>query len=65
MGARPKDRDIVDKRIIQDFPDRKGRIIDSQEEVGGYPDFEMTYRKFEIPEENIEGWLLKLTADIE
>ena len=36
-GARPADRDEVDQRIIQDLMDRKGRVIDSQSEVGGYP----------------------------
>ena len=37
VGARPKERDVVDKRIIQDFLDKKGQILDSQDEVGGYP----------------------------
>ena len=36
-GARPDDRDAVDRRILRDLRDRKGRIIDSQEEAGGYP----------------------------
>ncbi len=64
-GARPQERDKIDKRIIQDFRDRKGRIIDSQEEVGGYPNHEKTYRKIEIPEKDIEGWLLKLATELE
>jgi pectate lyase len=36
-GARPHDRDEVDRRIVREFRERTGRIIDSQEEVGGYP----------------------------
>jgi len=36
-GARPTDRDATDKRIIKEFQERKGRIIDSQDDVGGYP----------------------------
>lgn len=36
-GAWLKNRDKIDKRIIQDFLDHKGQIIDSQEDVGGYP----------------------------
>ena len=32
-GARPKDRDAIDKRIIREFLERKGRMIDSQNEV--------------------------------
>ena len=64
-GARPKDRDIIDKRIIQDFLDQKGQIIDSQEEVGGYPNYRKSYRKLEIPDNNIEEWLSGLSAEIE
>ncbi len=30
-------RDAVDQRLVQEVMNRKGRIIDSQEEVGGYP----------------------------
>ena len=64
-GARPQDRDKIDKRIIQDFIDRKGQIIDSQEEVGGYPNHEKTYRKIDVPEKDIEGWLLILADELE
>jgi hypothetical protein len=31
-------RDAVDKRLIADFVQRKGRIINSQSEVGGWPE---------------------------
>lgn len=36
-GARPWDRDDVDRRILADTIEGRGRIIDSQEQVGGYP----------------------------
>src|SRR5207237_381776 len=36
-GARPRDRDDVDKRILADLRDRKGRLIANQDEAGGYP----------------------------
>ena len=36
-GARPKDRDETDRRIVGEVRERKGRLIDSQEQVGGYP----------------------------
>ena len=65
VGARPKERDEVDMRIIQDFLDRKGEIIDSQDEVGGYPKYQSTFRKLDIPEDNIEAWLLSLAAALE
>jgi hypothetical protein len=48
-GARAIDRDIVDSRIIQQIRDRAGGLIDSQNQVGGYPDPDSTYRALEIP----------------
>ncbi|MFT3808173.1 pectate lyase family protein [Arenimonas sp.] len=36
-GARPWDRDDVDRRILADTIEGRGRIIDSQDQVGGYP----------------------------
>lgn len=64
-GARPQDRDETDKRIIQDFLDRSGRIIDSQDDVGGYPDHKLTYRKLDVPENDLEKWLSKLAIELE
>ena len=37
-GARPADRDPVDTRVIQQVCARKGGIIKSQDDVGGWPD---------------------------
>ena len=56
-GARPWDRDAVDRRIVSQVKDGKGRIIHSQEEVGGYPKAEMTTRKLDVPARDIETWL--------
>ena len=64
-GARPKERDAIDKRIIQDFLERKGQILDSQDEVGGYPVHKATYRKLDIPEEAIDCWLVQLASELE
>ena len=64
-GARPKDRDDVDKRIIKDFWEKKGRIIDSQEDVGGYPDYKPTKRRLEIPDGHVQDWLNKMASEIE
>lgn len=36
-GARPEMRDAVDARIVADVKAGTGRIIDSENEVGGYP----------------------------
>jgi hypothetical protein len=65
VGARPKERDAVDKRIIQDFLDRKGQILDSQDEVYGYPKYKSTYRKLDVPLENIDSWLIQLASELQ
>ena len=36
-GARPWDRDPIDARIVADVRNGRGKIIDSEQEVGGYP----------------------------
>ena len=37
VGARPWDRDDIDRRILENTIEGRGHIIDSQEEVWGYP----------------------------
>jgi hypothetical protein len=64
-GAWPKERDAVDKRISSDFMQRKGRIIDSQDDVGGYPTPEPTARTLDVPEKGIDAWLAQMAAEIE
>jgi hypothetical protein len=36
-GARPWDRDAADRRIVQDVRQGTGRVIDDENQVGGYP----------------------------
>ncbi len=36
-GARPWDRDAIDARIVANVIEGRGDIIDSEQEVGGYP----------------------------
>ena len=64
-GARPRDRDAVDTRIIQGVRDRKGRIIDSQDDVGGYPEPKMTRRKLDVPDGDVEAWLRQFASELE
>lgn len=45
-GAFPWERDDIDKRIVSEVRAGKGRIIDSEKEVGGYPEIEPVHRKF-------------------
>ncbi len=49
-GARPWDRDPVDARIVADTIEGRGEIIDSEDEVGGYPQYKETRQRFEEKE---------------
>jgi hypothetical protein len=75
-GARPADRDPVDQRIVREARTRTGRIPESQEDVGGWPELAENHRKLTIPKNpngdddgdgytNIEEWLHALAADVE
>ena len=66
-GARPRDRDGTDRRIIDDLLNRGGRIIDSQDEVGGYPTVDTVHRVLVVPEgaSAVESWLARLAAEVE
>lgn len=46
-GARPWDRDAYDVQLLSYVAEGRGQIIDSQEEVGGYPRFPETRRAFD------------------
>ena len=46
-GARPWDRDAVDCRIIQQVRDGKGKIPDSEQDVGSYPNPAETRHEFD------------------
>jgi len=47
VGARPWDRDPIDTRIIAQALGGQGRIIDSEEQGGGYPRAVETRQAFE------------------
>ncbi|MES1202526.1 MAG: pectate lyase [Pseudomonadota bacterium] len=46
VGARPWDRDYDDVRLIADVAEGRGRIINSQDEIHGYPHPTPTHRAF-------------------
>lgn len=63
---RPLDRDSVDLRIIQEIQTGTGGIIDSQNEVGGYPTATVTYRQLNIPKDcNIKEWIEEYARQVE
>jgi hypothetical protein len=49
-GSRPARRDPIDARIVRSVIEGSGRIIDSQEEVGGYPVRTPTARMLSVPD---------------
>lgn len=63
-GARPKERDAVDLRIIDEYLNGTGHQINSQDDVGGYPTEEPTYRALDVPEENRQAWLDSYTRSV-
>ena len=65
-GSRPAKRDPIDARIVQSVIHGEGGIIDSQDEVGGYPKYEATTRKLDVPDdiETRRRWLQKLSDDL-
>ncbi len=46
-GARPWDRDAVDRRIVEQVRTGTGRVIDDERQVGGYPVLRPTRRPFD------------------
>jgi hypothetical protein len=49
-GSRPAHRDPIDARIVRSVIDGVGKIIDSQEQVGGYPVRTQTTRVLSVPD---------------
>jgi len=48
-GARPAERDPIDRRIVESLVSGTGRIIDSQSQVGGYPVRPESRRPVQVP----------------
>ena len=65
VGSRPANRHEIDRRIVSTVVTRTGRIIDSQKEVGGYPDDRATHRRLVIPGGDIEAWLHSFSMAVE
>ena len=53
-GARPWDRDDIDRRILADTIEGRGGIIDSEQEVGGYPKHAETRQAFVPADWNLD-----------
>lgn len=64
-GARPWDRDSHDVRVFANAAEGRGEIIDSQQEVGGYPKFEPTRRAFDPALWDLETMLPKSSETLD
>jgi pectate lyase len=66
-GARPGERDPIDARIIRQSLAGEAVIIDSQDEVGGYPVMEPVLRSepLDVPDQNRRKWLGRLAEEVE
>lgn len=53
-GARPWERDEHDQRVISDVAEGRGRIIDSEQEVGGYPVTEPSRQAFDAAQWDLD-----------
>ncbi len=62
-GSRPARRDPIDARIVRSVILGDGRIIDSQNEVGGYPVRPATSRALIVPEDR-RAWLEELSSEL-
>lgn len=65
-GARPKERDSVDRRIVAEVLAGTGKMINSQTEVGGYPKAPATVRPLSVPcHGDLDQWLHSFSLKIE
>ncbi len=64
VGARPARRDPIDQRIISAALSGTARVIDSQEDVGGYPAYEPVTRPLDVPATKRRQWLEELARAV-
>lgn len=67
VGARPAERTPLDERVILQVKEGKSQFINSQEDVGGYPQLESTRRPCDVPTEPAARghWLYRHTMAVE
>ncbi len=58
-GARPSDRDAIDARIVANVIEGRGGVIDSEQDVGGYPAYPETKQAFDPNAWNLENMTRK------
>jgi pectate lyase len=58
-GARPSDRDAIDSRIVANVIEGRGGVIDSEQDVGGYPSYPATRQAFDPNAWNLDDMTRK------
>lgn len=64
-GARPADRTEHDERILARIRNGNGHVIDSQEDVSGYPTLEVNTESIDDPETGLRAWLHEQALAVE
>ena len=64
VGARPAQRDPIDQRIVAQALSGTANIIDSQDEVGGYPTYPPTEKAAAVPDKDRLAWLESLARAV-
>jgi len=64
-GARSADRSETDRRILDAVANGSGDYIDSQSDVGGYPDLAEQTHSLDVPETGRREWLEQWALSVE
>ncbi len=66
VGQRPADRPPYEEGLINERLQEPHNVIDSQDQVGGYPDYDPTSHTLNVPDTNIVDWIkTNFTAVVE
>jgi len=64
-GMRPASRPAVDAALIGTRLRNAQGLVDSQDEVGGYPDYAETTRALDVPDTDVLSWVRDYKGDVE
>lgn len=65
VGPRPAERPPVEADLITNRLEDPHGLIDSQADVGGYPDYDPTTRTLDVPSSGLRNWIQDYTDEVE
>ncbi|WP_192815223.1 MULTISPECIES: pectate lyase [unclassified Haloferax] len=65
VGARPADRTATDERILEHVELGASYLVDSQKQVGGYPDLPVNSHELNVPNGGTRPWLRSWSRRVE